>query len=265
MATVREIYHVIDGIAPFSTQLGFDNAGFLLGHTAREVRGVLVALDARGEVIDEAIDLGVELLVTHHPVIWEKLSAVTDENLTGQKLLRLAEHGVAVISAHTNLDASEGGVNSLLSAALGLRDCVPLEPAGADARGHAIGIGRVGIWDNAPGTLEDFAETVKIALGLQGVRVMDAGQTVHRVAAGGGSCGSLLPLAAVMGCDTFVTADLKHDIYLDGKQLGVNLIDAGHYGTEALVVPVLAKHLQAAFPDLSVHVTSREREVFRWV
>ncbi len=264
MATVREIYDLLDRKAPFRYQAGFDNAGFLVGRGDQAVTKVLVALDITPEVIGEAAEKGCQLIVAHHPVIWGQIGQVTDETSTGRKLLALVESHLAAICAHTNLDAAEGGVNSELARLVGLEDPVPLEVDGEDENGAAYGIGRVGLLSGGPLPLEDFARRVKQALALEGVRVLDAGVPVRRVAVGGGACGSMLPLVKAQGCDTFLTADLKHDLYLEARDLGVNLLDAGHYATETVVCPVVKAWLEAAFPGLDVEIAARQGEVFAY-
>ena len=144
MAVVRDIYESIDKIAPFDTQEGFDNAGFLVGHGDREVRRLLVALDITPEVAAEAVGRGAELIVSHHPVIFHPVKSVTDATVTGRVLMALLEGGVAAICAHTNLDAAHGGVNGCLAQALELSDTGQLRQAGEDALGRPYGIGRVG-------------------------------------------------------------------------------------------------------------------------
>lgn len=265
MASVGDVYRFLDQCAPFSYQLDFDNAGFLLGREDAQVSSVLVALDLTEEVLEEAIKQSVNLIVTHHPVIWGKLSSVTDRDLTGRKLLRLVEHEIAVISAHTNLDTVEGGVNTVLARTLGLTETSPLHEDGLDEKGQPYGIGRVGVREAGETTLLDFAQEVKTALQLDGVRFMDAGRTVHRVAVGGGACGGMLSDVLRAGCDTFVTSELKHDVFLDAKARGINLIDAGHYGTETVVCPVLADWLQEAFPNLTVKISTKQGEVFSYL
>ena len=265
MATVKEILNYLDQKAPFRYQAGFDNAGFLVGHGDREVRRVLVALDVTPETIREAADLDCQLIVAHHPVIWGQIGQVTDETTTGKNLLTLIEHGIAAICAHTNLDAAEGGVNSALAASLGLEDPVPLEEEGIDENGLPYGIGRVGTLPAGPIALTDFARLLKTALDLDGLRAMDAGVPVSRVAVGGGACGSMLPLVKAKGCDTFVTSDLKHDLYLEARALGINLLDAGHYSTETVVCPVLVNWLQEGFSELEVFSSTTQSEVFAYL
>ena len=180
MATVNEIYALLDQKAPFRTQLGFDNAGFLVGHGEQTVTNVLVALDITPEVIEEAIERGVQLIVAHHPVIWDKLGRVTDESVTGRKILTLIEHGIAAICAHTNLDAAQGGVNDALAQAVGLIDPVPLEVDGTDENGLPYGIGRVGELSGGPMSVQAFAQRAKDGLRLGGIRAMTPGCRCRR-------------------------------------------------------------------------------------
>lgn len=255
MAAVKDIYAFLDKKAPFSFQMSFDNAGFLVGRGGQAVGRLLISLDITEEVADEARDLDCGLIVSHHPVIFHPAKSVTDETPTGRTLLALAENHIAAICAHTNLDVAAGGVNDALALALGLTEIGPL---GAD------GIGRVGAVEGER-TTADFAAFVKTALCANGARFVDAGRPVRRVAVGGGACADMLPDALKKGCDTFVTSDVKYNGFLDARDLGVNLIDAGHYPTENVVCPVLARWLREAFPDVEVLISARHREVFSYL
>ena len=265
MATVREIYGYLDAQAPFSLQEGFDNAGFLVGHGDAVVTKILVALDITMEVAAEAAELGAQLIVSHHPVIFHPARSVTDADPDGWILLSLVEHGVAAICVHTNLDAVHGGVNDALAEALGLTQVEQLKQAGVDASGRPYGIGRVGGAAGVPMYAPAFAAFVKEKLGANGVRYVDARRPVRRVAVGGGACADMLSDALAMGCDTFVTSDVKYNGFLDAKALGVNLIDAGHYPTEQVVCPVLARWLSAGFPKIEVCLTNRHKEAFSYL
>lgn len=265
MAEVRDIYESLDRLAPFDTQESFDNAGFLVGHGDRTVRRILVALDITEEVAAEAAGLGAELIVSHHPVIFFPAKSVTDADPTGRKLLALVENGIAAICAHTNLDAAQGGVNDALARAVGLTGLSILRQSGVDGQGRPYGIGRIGTLKGADLPLADYARQVKEALGANGVRYVDGGRRVHKVAVGGGSCGEFLRDAAAQGCDTFLTADVKYDVFLDAKAMGVNLIDAGHYPTENVICPVLAQALKSAFPGIEVLISATHKEVFSYL
>lgn len=262
MATVTEIYHYIDELAPFRFQEGFDNAGFLVGRGESAVDRILVALDITEPVAREAAELGCQLIVAHHPVIFHPAKSITDETVNGRILLALAEHKIAAICAHTNLDAVHQGVNDCLAKALGLSGVGQLAQEGEDEEGRPYGIGRVGIAHESGLSAMQYAAYVKERLGAASVRCADAGKPVQKVAVGGGSCGSMLREAAAAGCDTFVTADVKYDQYLEAKAMGISLMDAGHYATENVVCAPLAARLAERFPGVEVLVSREHTEVY---
>lgn len=265
MAAVKDVFQALDRLAPFGTQLDFDNAGFLAGRSEREVRKILVALDITQAVAEEAGRWGADLIVSHHPVIFHPVKAVTDRDETGRVLLALIENRISAICAHTNLDAACGGVNDCLAEALELTEIGQLQQAGVDAQGRPYGIGRVGTVHRPGLSAREYAAFVKEKLGSACVRVVSGGKPVQKVAVGGGACGSMLEDVVAQGCDTFVTADVKYDRFLDAKALGLNLLDAGHYATEQVVCPALVDFLQKEFPAVQVRLSEVHREVYESV
>ena len=261
MANVRDIYEFIDQIAPFDTQEGFDNAGFLVGRV-QEVTKVLVALDITGEVVEEASAWGAQLIVAHHPAIFNPVKSVTEETATGRVLLALAEDRLAAICAHTNLDAALEGVNDCLARTLELSEPGQLCQTGVDRRGRPYGIGRVGMAHRPGLSAGEYAAFVKEKLGSASVRFVDGGRPVRKVAVGGGACGSMMGEALAAGCDTFVTADLKYNQFLDARAMGLNLMDAGHFPTENVVCAPLAVRLKEAFPDVEVRLSKVHKEIY---
>ena len=262
MAAVKDIYDFIDKIAPFETQEGFDNAGFLVGRGGKDVKKALVALDVTLEVAEEADRLGADLIVAHHPIIFTPIKSVTDETVTGRILMELLERGVAAICAHTNLDAAHGGVNGCLARTLELSEIGQLCQAGVDAQGRPYGIGRVGRVHQPGLSAGEYAAFVKEKLGSVTVRFVDGGKPVQKVAVGGGACGSMMEDAVAAGCDTFVTADLKYNQFLDARALGLNLLDAGHFPTENVVCAPLVRRLSEAFPEVETLVSEVHREIY---
>lgn len=263
MTTVGEIFNILEKKAPFELQENFDNAGFLVGREGADVTTVLITLDITEEVVQEATEQGAQLIVAHHPVIFEGIKSVTNQTLAGRILLALVENHIAAICAHTNLDAVNGGVNDILALQLGLRDISQLKQAGTDGQGKPYGIGRVG---QVPGqSLHNFAMAVKQLLEARGVRLVDGGKPVRRVAVGGGACGGMLSDALAQGCDTFVTSDVKYHQFLEARALGLNLIDAGHFPTENLVCSVLRSWLTKEFPNISVSISQRHHEVLSYL
>jgi len=246
MTTVNDIFSYLSTLAPLELQMGFDNSGFLFGRDCAEIKKVLLALDVTSTVVEEAIEKGVQLIVTHHPVIFRPLKSMTDD-----KLLRLAENSIAVISMHTNLDIAQGGVNDVLIELLGAKGTQALDEDGC---------GRIG---ELPDELcmSDFLVRCKDKLNSKGLRYYDAGRQVKKLAVMGGSGGDFVKLAFDYGCDTYVTADIKYNQFLDAAELGINLIDADHYCTENPVMPVLKDKLDTQFPDIVFELSSRHEQV----
>ena len=253
MKTVKEIFEYLDKKAPVAYKMDFDNPGFLVGDAKWPVEKIVLALDITDEVINEAIAAGAGLIVSHHPLFFS-LKSVNSETSTGARAVRMIENKIAGICMHTNLDAVHEGVNDALARKLGLGDIEAFEMSGTDENGNFYGIGRIGSL-NEPMTMDWFLPLVKSALDGNGLRYHDAGRPVSRVAVGGGSCGSYLELAAQMGCDTFVTSDVKYDTFLDAKRMGINIIDADHFCTENVVIPVLERWLKAEFPDVGLVIS----------
>lgn len=254
MTTVADIQKALLNHVPVYMKLDFDNVGHLVGHSDLEVNRVLVALDITLPVIEEARSLGVQLVLSHHPVIFHEMKQVTDGDLTGRKVLALIENRIAAICLHTNLDAVEGGVNDALLAALGIPAGKMIAPHGCHPDGRPFGICRVGELPRAV-SLVQFLEDVRTGLSVNGLRYHDAGRLVRRVGCCGGAGASFLETAVQAGCDTFVTGDVKYDQFLDAKAFGINLIDADHFCTEQVVTPVLRNLVLADFPDLEVRIS----------
>lgn len=258
MPTLREIEKAIYDLAPGELAMEGDNVGLLIGRPDREVTKILVALDVTEAVAEEAAAWGANLIVAHHPVMncaWSPVQTIRDDKPQGRLLLGLLENGVAAICMHTNLDRADGGVNDALAARLGLRQVEKLP--GGD------GVLRLG---ELPGemALPEFLKWVKAALGANGVRFTDSGKLIHKVAVGGGACGGYLWAAAENGCDAFVTADLKYNQFLDARDLGLTVIDAGHFPTEDVVCPVLAGYLEKKFPGVQIKKSTSHREAIQY-
>lgn len=250
MRKAGEIYDYLKELAPLELQMDFDNSGFQLGRLDAEVNRALLALDVTEEVVGEAIELGAQLIISHHPLIFSKLRSIMDT-----KLLRLAENRIAVISMHTNLDIAAGGVNDVLITLLGARADGPLDPDNC---------GRVGELPEAQ-QFDSFLRFCKTALDSKGLRYYDAGRPVKRLAVMGGSGGDYIGCAAEKGCDTYVTADIKYHQFLEAKELGINLIDGDHFCTENPVIPSLCEKLRHEFPDVCFTVSASHGQVISFI
>ena len=257
MTTVADILNFIEGIAPPYMKMDWDNCGLLCGRKDKEVRKILVALDPFRNVIQEAIDLGADLIVTHHPLIFRNpLMAVNEDTETGRLVLELMEHGIAAINAHTNLDLAPGGINDVLAQTLGLQNIEIINPI------ENYGLLRCGTVTEQP--LTAFLTAVKENLHCDGLRYVDTGKPVRKVAVGGGSCADEMEEALDAGCDTFVTADVKYNQFRTAYELGLNLIDAGHFHTENPTMPILAEKLAAQFPGVTVEFSKNHSDCMKF-
>lgn len=254
MTTVQTVLEFIETLAPRELKMDWDNVGLNCGSRSSEVKKILVALDPFEHVCREAVEVGADLLVTHHPLIFRPIPMVTDDAAITRGIMDLCRHGISHICAHTNLDCAEGGVNDVLAQTLELKNVEKLGAYG--------GMLRCGEVDAQ--SVEAFLAFVKEKLNCPGLRYCDGGKTVHKVAVGGGSCSDALMDVIHAGCDTFITADVKYNGFWDAQEQGVTLIDAGHFYTENPVCAVLAEKLQQAFPEIQVILSQKHADCMKF-
>lgn len=250
MIKPQELAALIEDFAPASAAEEWDNVG-LLYDSGRDIKNVLVALDATAAVYGEAAALGCEAVVTHHPLVIEGVRRMSHIDA----FARAAQNGVSVIAAHTNFDIAAGGVNDVLAKLLGIERAEPFgEPGGAK-------MGRVG--NIEPLSAIDFLERVKTALGLRAVSYVAGPEAVSRVAVLGGSGGDYVAAAQRAGADAFVTGEAKHHEALRAADLGILLVAAGHYETEHPAVAALCEKLQKRVGERAIcRASQREQAPF---
>ena len=257
MPKVSELYEFLDKKFPRSYSCAWDNDGLMVcGDLNREVVRVLCTLDVTDEAIDYAVNGDFDVIVSHHPLIFKPLRGVNPADPTARRVLRCLEKGITVMSFHTRLDAAPGGLNDIFAKLLGLTDVTVLEADGES-------VGRIGTLPEAVSPAE-FAANVKKALKAERVRYAQAEPVVRRVAVCGGAGDDYLPEVAAAGYDTYVTGDVKYNDFWDAVDLGVNLIDAGHFPTENPVCAVLARAIAEAFPEVEVRLSQRHRDIIRF-
>lgn len=261
--TIHDLVVWLDDTFHPELQEDYDNAGFLLGDSQQPYRGALVALDLTPSVVDEAIALGLNLIVTHHPFIFSGLRRITDGNETGRMVLALAQHRIAVYAAHTNLDNLPWGVNGALAERLNLHDCRILSPLGADT-----GAGMVGLLPE-PMPAEAFLQKVKEILGIPTLRTspLTTPHTplpIQKVALCGGSGSHFIPDAIAAGADLYLTADLKyHDFQrAEGR---IILVDAGHYETEQFAKEIISRRISEKFSNFACRISSCQESIVRYI
>lgn len=254
MVKVKEIRDYFDCVAPFYMKYDFDNIGILVGFPDNEVRKVLIALDITDEVIEEAVSIGADLIISHHPIIFEPLKRITLDDVKGRKIINMIKNGISAICLHTNMDSAAGGVNDALISALGVKSPEILCPHGNHPDGSPYGVSRFGCLEEAF-ELEEYLSIIKSRLSANGLRYVSGGKKVFKIACCGGAGAGDMQKAFEMGCDTYVTSDLKYDHFLLAKDLGFNLIDADHFCTENVIVPVLRDRLAEKWPDLEAVIS----------
>ena len=284
--TIEELLGILDELAPRTEQLGWDNSGLLIGHRDREVRKIYLAVDATEEVIRHAREFGADVLLTHHPLIFTKLSRVSDEDFVGRRVLELAEAGIALIAMHTNFDIH--GMREAIDTKLGLHttgmvgddagpgDALAGSAGACDASVGSAGACGVEVLDDEDRIgsiaelrkavrLDDYAKFVRDAFGLEGVRVFGDGTTsIRRVAVCGGSGKSEIETAIRKGADLLVTGDIDHHSGLDALEQGLCIIDAGHYGLEHVFMDYMRAYLKENAPGIASEMEPM-KEAFRIV
>ena len=233
---IKEVYDFLDFIAPFNTAAEWDNCGLSVGSLENDFTKILVALDVTEGLIDEAVRVGAELVITHHPLIFTPVLKIESESL----LYKAVKSGVTFISSHTCLDKATGGVNDCLARKVGIKNVKSSEVD------EFLKIGEI-----EPCSASEFAERIKNALGGK-VAFTDNGKTIKTVAFCSGGGGDLINAAAEAGADALLTGEAKHHEYLEANRLGVALFDAGHYETEKVVCEFLRKSLDIQFDDAEV-------------
>ena len=261
--SLGEVLDALDARYDPALAESWDAVGLVCGDRDEPVRRVLFAVDPTSAVVDEVVDTGADLLVTHHPLFLTPVHGMPADDPKGRLVHRLVRAGAALFVAHTNADrAARHGVNDALAAVLGLVDTSPLEPATEPG----TGLGRVGQLSSSV-SLRAFADHAAAVLPVTagGVRIAgDLDRPVRRVAVCGGSGGSLLPAAAAAGADVFLTSDLKHHPVVDaGETTGPALCDVAHYAGEAPWLPVAAEVLRGDL-DGRIEVAVSGRRTDPW-
>ncbi len=243
MVKCQVVMNALENIAPKRFAEDWDNPGLLIGALNQDIHKILVCLDVSDAVVEQAIASGADMIIAHHPLIFRGMKKLRTDLPLGRRIQLLLKHDIAVAAAHTNLDIAEGGVNDVLAGAIGLSKLSSFGIESQDVDGSVLSMGRMGSLP-APMTVQDFARQIRDALPTDHVRLVDAGaRPVRKVAICSGSGAEFIQKAAFMGADAYVTGDVKYHEAQQAVELGMHVIDAGHFGTEYPVVEVLKTRL----------------------
>lgn len=257
-------YHILEFLeewAPQSTKLEYDNVGLLVGNHHQQVDKVLVCLDVTKDVIDEAVAAKANLIISHHPLIFARLSRVASSDPTGSLIYQLIKNDISLVAAHTNLDAAHGGVSFVLADKLGLAGVQFLKEDKENGDCHnpsghkrTSGFGAIGMLPE-PVSVPHFLDLLQNTLSARGIRHAGKPDIIRKVAVCGGAGAFLADEARKQKADAFVTADLKYHDFFSGPP-DCLFVDAGHYETEAPVIEALCNRLRDRFLGLEVISTS---------
>jgi len=265
-ATVSDIIHVLDNLAPPSLAEEWDNIGLQVGDPTWSVQNIWIALDAGFQVVDSACRRDIDLLITHHPLIFKPLKTINFNTPVGSIIELATHHHLAIFAAHTNLDNAMGGGNDILARRIGLDDLKPLVTAKVHNRfqydvyplmshEQGPGIGRVGRLDHAM-DLKSFALMIKKKLGLKFLKLVgNPALSVETVAVCTGSGSSLMSNFISSGAQAYISGDLRYHDARDVQAANLGMIDIGHFPSEHLIVDVLAQQLNTLLVQSQLDVT----------
>ena len=243
--TVKQLYDKMTERIPEELREAWDNDGIMCcADGSQDVARVLVTLDVTEEIVDFAISSHFDLIVSHHPLIFKPLGSVTEDNHVARKIIKLLGNGVSVFSFHTRADKVTGGVNDQLCDLIGMYDTAPF--------GEGF-LGRVGTLDEKL-ELEDFVYKLKQTIGADMIRYSDAFNTVSRVAVVGGDGKGYVRDAILEGADTFISGRIGYNLMEEAAELGINLIEAGHYYTEQPVTEFFRELISDFDPSIYVEI-----------
>lgn len=256
LAQVTEVAHAL---WPLAGAEEWDAPGLIVGDPRAEVTAVHLALDAVVDTADEALELGAQLLLVHHPLLMRGVTSVAEDRYKGAVIARLIRGGCGLLAAHTNADIVADGTSAVLARALGLNDAQPIVPSASDP---LLGLGRVGLLPE-PVALGELARSLQRVLPATAQGVRGAGDfhaEVQRVALCAGAGDSLLGHPQVQGSDVYITSDLRHHPASEARENarvagGPALLDASHWAAEWLWLEAAAVALRAALPELTVTVS----------
>ncbi|MDO4534243.1 MAG: Nif3-like dinuclear metal center hexameric protein [Clostridium perfringens] len=248
---LKDIIAYVEDIAPTNLKEDFDNVGLMVGSDKDNIKNILVALDCTKNVIEEAKVLGVDLILTHHPLIFRKPNAITDDTLLGSKIIELIKANINVYSAHTNLDSSRNGINHRIAKVLEYETCEIMSKCSDDKE---CGIGRF-LELKKELSLEDIINIFKKKLSIKNLRYVGKLKgKIRKVAIINGSGQDFFEKAKNLGAELIITGDTTYHFVSDYNEMGIKIIDLGHFNSEWPIFTEIMK-------DLEVNIKSKNQDI----
>lgn len=263
MIKVKNISKAIEAFAPKFLKEDYDNVGLMVGDEDKIVTRVLLSLDCTKEVINEAISLNVDLIVTHHPLLFRKPKNIVKGDLVGDKIITLIKKDIALYACHTNLDSAKGGINETIVKMLGFNSSQIIEPNEKENY-KDCGIGRIVKLENEI-LFSDLINIIKSRLNIKNMRVVKGAEKVKTIAIINGSGQDFFYEAKNLGADCIITGDTTYHFASDFKELGINIIDAGHFSTEYLIFLKTLEFLQEQFKDVEFIASKKSEDPYEFI
>lgn len=263
MKKVKDIIRIMEEFAPKTLKEDFDNVGLMVGDRNKEVKKILLALDCTLNVIQEAKEEKVDLIITHHPLIFRKPSNITTDTLIGKKIIELIKNDISLYSSHTNLDSAENGLNETIVNLLGYSTKELIE-VNKMARNDNEGLGRIVRLEDFI-KLEDLIKDVKEKLNVKSLKVVNGCEKVKNIAIINGSGSDFFEKAYRKGADCIITGDTTYHYASDYKELGVSIIDTGHFSSEWIVFLEVMNKLKYNLKDIEILISSKSEDPYTFV
>lgn len=263
MVRVAEVMKEIEAVAPKFLKEDYDNVGLMVGDKEMKVKKVLLALDCTNEVIKEAITLNVDLIITHHPLLFKKPKNIIKGDLIGEKVITLIKEDIALYSCHTNLDSAKGGINETIVQMLGFDSGKIIEPNNTE-NCKECGIGRIVKLENEI-SFSNMVDIVKKKLCIKNMRIVRGCENVKTLAIINGSGQDFFYEAKKLGADCIITGDTTYHFASDFKEMGISIIDAGHFSTEYLVFLKTLEFLKEKFTDVEFIASKKCEDPYEFV
>lgn len=258
MIKVNNIINEMELLAPTYLKEDFDNVGLMVGDKNKEVKKVLLALDCTLKVIEEAKKENVDLIITHHPLIFKRPSSITTDTLQGKKIIELIKNDISLYSSHTNLDSVENGLNDIIVSILGFDNSKILEK---NKRDDKAGLGRI-VSLNESIQLEDLISKIKKSLNINNLRVVKGKDKVNKIAIINGSGQDFISKAVALGADCIITGDTTYHFASDYKEMEISILDVGHFASEQITFFNVMENLKEKFKDVEFITSTVEEDPF---
>ena len=258
MIKVNNIINEMELLAPTYLKEDFDNVGLMVGDKNKEVKKVLLALDCTLKVIEEAKKENVELIITHHPLIFKRPSSITTDTLQGKKIIELIKNDISLYSSHTNLDSVENGLNDTIVSILGFDNSKILEK---NKRDDKAGLGRIVSLKESI-QLEDLISKIKKSLNINNLRVVKGNDKVNKIAIINGSGQDFIGKAVALGADCIITGDTTYHFASDYKEMEISILDVGHFASEQITFFNVMENLKEKFKDVEFITSTVEEDPF---